>query len=607
MVIIEEVFNTMATISEITQGASYRGDPALGSGLGVGVTLDTSPIQRLATFTYYRDRDLWEKKNADDKLAAQQIASLAAYDTSSPLKPYSEDLKKELSDIQTFVRENPDALVYSRNPDKFQELNERMNRFNNKRKGATANDALYNAAKAKIELIPNKQDRDAQLEILDLNVKGLFKNGLADAYEQQIQLSPELKPKDYVIPEIPLTDDYTITRNPNDIQITGLKFIDVSRLQPLADAVYFGLGQGLDETTAEFKALSEDEKKRARLEARVTDKTRANLDSIASSVNGLIQQSKAGNPDLKVMDIPDNVLAKNSSVGGVISLAKDFNATMDKINAAAGKQYPYINLDDGATPQELILLQTYGKNKEAFLSELKPQIVETNDAIELENIRGDNARGWAGLQWDKDKFKLQTQGTENVKNGATIFADRLYKELMDLSKGTGQISPDQARQLTVEQKKYLGLDTPTFDEQSQKTVTGLKPLEVKKDDLIVLDNGKITILSEAKLDKVSNKWVGKFDNNRSTTISNIATNRLNEQLKMAGAKELNSYIPLDEGNIEVQSTTTGGGTTVSGSTSKSGGNNKTFNVVNPQTGKVVMSGVSKDQADKAAAKGYTIQ
>lgn len=372
----------MATIGQIAQGASYTGNAALGGEIDFGITLDPNPIQRLATFTYYAERDKWEKKNADDALAAKQIASLAAYDTSSPLKPYSEDLKKELSDIQTFVRENPDALVYSRNPDKFQELNERMNRFNNKRKGATANDALYNAAKAKIELIPNKQDRDAQLELLDLNVKGLFKNGLADAYEQQIQLSPELKPQDYKIPDIPLTEDFTITKNPNDIEITGLKFIDVSRLQPMADAVYFGLGQGLDESTPEFKALSEDEKKRARVEARVTGRTRATLDNIATSVNSLIEQSKAGNPDLKVMDIPDNVLAKNSSIGGVISLAKDFNATMDKINAAAGKTYPHINLDDGATPQELILLQTYGNNKDAFLTEIKPTVQQTDNAIQ---------------------------------------------------------------------------------------------------------------------------------------------------------------------------------------------------------------------------------
>lgn len=551
----------MATIGQIAQGASYTGNAALGGEIDFGITLDPNPIQRLATFTYYAERDKWEKKNADDALAAKQIASLAAYDTSSPLKPYSEDLKKELSDIQTFVRENPDALVYSRNPDKFQELNERMNRFNNKRKGATANDALYNAAKAKIELIPNKQDRDAQLELLDLNVKGLFKNGLADAYEQQIQLSPELKPQDYKIPDIPLTEDFTITKNPNDIEITGLKYIDVSRLQPMADAVYFGLGQGLDESTPEFKALSEDEKKRARVEARVTGRTRATLDSIATSVNSLIEQSKAGNPDLKVMDIPDNVLAKNSSIGGVISLAKDFNATMDKINAVAGKTYPHINLDDGATPQELILLQTYGNNKDAFLSELKPQIVETDNAIQLENIRGDNARGWAGLNWDKEKFKLQTQGTENVKNGATIFADRIYKELMDLSGGTGQITPSQQRQLTVEQKKYLGLDSPVYDEKTDKTVTGLKPISLTGKELIVLDAGKISILNDAKLDAGTNKWVGKFDNTKSTTISNIATNRLNEQLKNAGAKELNTYIPLDEGNIEVQSTTTGGGTT----------------------------------------------
>lgn len=402
----------MATIQEITSGSNYTGSAQLGGALGVGVTLDTSPLQRLATFAYYRGKGLWEKQNADDKLAAQQIASISAYDINSPLKPYSDDLKKELGDIQEFVRNNPDALVYSRSPEKFQELNERMNRFNNKRKGATVNDTLYNAAKAKIELIPNKQDRDAQMELLKLNVDGLFEGGLDNAYQQQMQLSPQLKPQDYVIPDIPLTEDYTITRNPNDIETTGLKYIDVSRLKPLADAVYFGLAKTLDETTPEFKALPESEKKRARIEASITDRTRANLDKVAASVNGLIQQVKASNPDLKVMDIPNEMLAQDSSIAGVISLSKEYNETMDKINSRTGNKYAHINLDDGATPTELIQLQTFYKNKEAFLSEIKPTVQQTDNAIQ----------GRSQTEQERHNRALEAIGWKNAEDDGSVEA-----------------------------------------------------------------------------------------------------------------------------------------------------------------------------------------
>jgi hypothetical protein len=556
----------MATIGQISQAAGYQGNAALGGSIDFGVTIDPSPIQRLATFTYYRDRDLWEKQNADDKLAAQQIANISAYDISSPLKPYSDDLKKELGDIQEFVRNNPDALVYSRSPEKFQELNERMNRFNNKRKGATVNDTLYNATKSKIELIPNKQDRDAQLELLDLNVSDLFKEGLDNAYQQQIKMSPDLKPQDYVIPDIPLTEDFTITRNPNDTEITGLKFIDVSRLKPMADAVYFGLGQPLNENTPEFKSLPEEEKKRARLEASITGRTRTNLDNIAASVNGLVQQVKAGNPDLKVMDIPDQVLSQNSSIGGVISLSKEYNATMDKINARTGNKYPHINLDDGATPQELIELQTFGKNKEAFLSEIKPTVQQTDNLIQgaqlAETIRHNKAsenlnRGQ--LKLEQDKWKSTMTGGETVKNGAMERAKRIYNDLKKIADPSGVISPEKLRRLNTEQLKYLGMESlvegkPVFS-----------PLALGEEDVIQLIDGEIRIHKEAK--KLSDgRYAGDLERTKTTNIFNVATNILNEQLKNAGAKELNAYLPIDLATGGVSENTTGGSTSASGGT-----------------------------------------
>lgn len=563
----------MATINDITNAASYRGDAALGGGLAISAVIDPSPLQRLATFTYYRDRDLWNKKNQDDKLAADKIAAISAYDINSPLKPFSDDLKKELGEIQAFIRENPDALVYSRNPEKFQELSERINTFSNKRKGATANDTLYNAQKAKIDSIPNRQDREAQLELLDLNVSDLFKEGLDNAYNQQIKLSPDLKPQDYVIPDIPLTEDFTITRNPNDTQITGLKFIDVTRLKPMADAVYFGLDRPLNENTPEFKSLSEDQKKRARLEAKITGRTRANLDNIASSVNGLIQQFKSSNPDLKVMDIPEESLAQDSSVGGVIRLAKEYNGTMDKINAATGNKYAHINLDDGATPQELIQLQTFGKNKEAFLSEIKPTVQQTDNAIQRailgETIRHNKATenlNAGELKLQQDKWKATMTGGETVKNGAMERAKRIYNDLKKLADNQGVIHPDKLRRLNVEQLKYLGTETVETSEQGVPR-TIFKPLDLSGNPKVIqLVDGEIRILDNAELNEPKTHYRGQFDRTKSTNVFNVATNILNEELKNAGAKELNSYMAIDLGIGGVTTNTSGGGTSVSGAT-----------------------------------------
>lgn len=414
----------MASIGEITQAASYRGDQNLGGGLAVGVTLDTSPLQRLATFTFYKDRDMWEKKNADNKLAADKIATIAAFDISSPLKPYTEDLKKGLNELKTFIRENPNALQFDKDPKLYQELVDRYGALQIKRKNATANDTLYNAAKAKIELIPNKADRDAQLELLELNTKDLFSGGIDDAYNKQLMASPELKQQDYNIPVVAMTEDFTITRLPNDTEITGVKFADIPRLKAQARAVYFGLGKELNEDDPTFKNLSEDGKKRARIENSVTARTRTSLDSVAASVNGMVQQFKAtqGDPNLKVTDIPEQTISGNPTIGGVITLSKEYNNTIDKINAKTGQTNLHINLDDGVTGEELIELQTFGANKETFFTELKPTVQQTDNAIQL---RGQNLdllsdREGRGLQERLARAKDGGETTTSILEGNAL-------------------------------------------------------------------------------------------------------------------------------------------------------------------------------------------
>lgn len=570
----------MATIGQISQAAGYQGNAALGGEIDAGITIDPSPIQRLATFTYYRDRDLWEKKNADDKLAAQQIANLAAFDISSPLKPYYEDLKTELSDIQTFVRENPDALVYSRNPDKFRELNERINRFATKRKGATANDVLYNAAKSNINKIPDPRERDIKLRELDLKVDKLFENGLEPAYNNQLESSPEIKKSDFEIPVAGQTTRSFIMQLPNSDITTDVTYTDLDDLRAKSEILAAGGGEQIDTNADWFKRLSPEQQKLELEKNSLTSTKRAKLQELSVGFSTALEQWKQANPniDLTTVDVstlPNGILEDN------IRSVKTVNDQIDQLNALvlegqikdpAGRvrtqPYAKINFEDGLSEAEIIMMKSIQESKTPLLSKVDKKIQQTDNAIQLENIRADNARAWAGLNWDKEKFRLQTQGTEEVKNGATVFADRIYKELMNLSGGTGQITPSQQRQLTVEQRKYLGFDVS--EESDGKVVNKLKPIDLSGKELIVLDSGKISVLNDAKLDKTTNKWVGKFDNTKSTTISNIATNRLNEQLQKSGSKELNSYIPLDEGNIETQSTTTGGGTTVFGSTSVGG-------------------------------------
>jgi len=70
----------MPEISDITTGASYRGDAALGGGSFGSFEINTQPIQQLAQYTYLYNRQLFEQrqKDADEKIA--KLAELTAYD-----------------------------------------------------------------------------------------------------------------------------------------------------------------------------------------------------------------------------------------------------------------------------------------------------------------------------------------------------------------------------------------------------------------------------------------------------------------------------------------------------------------------------------------------
>jgi len=73
----------MATINEITNAASYRGDAALGGAGEIGLNIDWRPMQQLAQYTFMYNRSEYEQrqKDADEKI--DELAKLTAYDAAT--------------------------------------------------------------------------------------------------------------------------------------------------------------------------------------------------------------------------------------------------------------------------------------------------------------------------------------------------------------------------------------------------------------------------------------------------------------------------------------------------------------------------------------------
>jgi hypothetical protein len=92
---------------------------------------------------------------------------------------------------------------------------------------------------------------------------------------------------------------------------------------------------------------------------------------------------------------------------------------------------------------------------------------------------------------------------------------------------------------------------------------------------------------------------GEFDPGRTTTLRNIATNRLNDENEKSGSKERNAYEPVDTGAGGPSISTSGGGTSASGTSTK--------NLRFKDNSVIPMSALTPEQIQAAKASGAVEQ
>lgn len=448
----------MATIGEITQAASYRGDPNLGGYSGIGVTLDVSPLQRLANFTYYRDKDLWEQKQKDDAVAAKNISNIAAFDITTPLPQFSDALKTQLSDIQTFIRENPDALVYSRNPKKYQELNEKINKFSQFRTTATASDAVFNKRKTDIDKETGAKRAVMQKE-LDMDINEYLSGGVEAAIGKTLKTAPDLKIEDSQIPLAKITEYTVIDEGPNKDIKNKFKFVNLDQLRAESELLAAGaMAAAIDENAPWFKALSPERQQLEREKKSITSEQRQRIKKLSVDFNGLLKIYKEANPDIKLSDV------KGDSTGDTlldnIKWANAINMQIDQLNTliAGGtlkdptgriitKQYEKINLEDGLSEAEIIMMNGI-QNAKTPLWSLDKEITQTDNSIQAQKLSQDalqdkrqNALGWFNANTARTNATRTTgTGTPEIKTSGNAFDEIGGTEQIDIVeiKGTGK-------------------------------------------------------------------------------------------------------------------------------------------------------------------------
>lgn len=422
----------MATVNEITSAAGYTGSAQLGGGLGIGVTLDVTPMQRLANFTYYRDRDVWELKQKQDAEAAKAIANIAAFDIASPLTPYSNSLKSQLEDIQTFVRDNPDALVYSRNPKKFTLLNEKINKFSTLRQSATASDAVFNARKAAIDKEPDARKREVLRKELDLDVADHFKPGIDKTIGVTLKSAPELKLEEFQLPTPKITEYTVLDEAPDGTIRNKFKFQNLTQLKADSELLAAGLGS-IDEDAPWFKALSPERKVIEREKRGITAEQRQKIKKLSTDFNNLLTMYKQANPNVNLATITG--ASTGDTLLDNVKWANSINDQIDQLNAlikggtlkdptgrVITEQFEKFNLEDGLSEAEILMMQGIQKSATPLWS-LDKEVVSNDNAIQRKKIQLDEAQSKRanGLGWfnaETDRLRL---GMKKDANGNWIF------------------------------------------------------------------------------------------------------------------------------------------------------------------------------------------
>lgn len=557
----------MATITDIVAEQSQKGDVNLGGGTSGVLQIDLQPVQELARFTMFRNKVLFDQRQKDIDAKIGELAEFTALDLNGTRGKDRDYLLGKWDEVQKaseeYARYTPTnqrdkvekKLEYDK---KLAQLKFDINSANKRALG-------YGLRLNKI----NQSEEDAETKTAKL--KDL--NSLFDTTD--------------IITPIPAEENYSIEiaeiGNPiystNEVTNLGANGGVTSTYKLFApkenNLAAFGDVQGL--TIEPLPANASDYEKRE-YEAKQRAYKKGGhtlLPDAAINYNTVINDPKYqtnGQLDFSKLNADNPVLA------AVAKTAMDWNkyATVRKAQMERGEFYDkngiklatlynpddYFQLDvTNLTGQNLAFLERF---KKAVPDGKQEKYFQTDNAIQQQNADTNRMK----LNLDGEEFKLKEKqwnasqtGGETVKNGAMEFAKNIYGQLEKIADEKGFISPDQVRNMTNEQLKYLGITTPTT-----QGVMSLNALKIPKGAALVLRGNEIKVLNNAKFSKEKGYWEGKYDNTLSTTITNVATNRLNEELKNAGSKEVNTYLPLDlqdgttvsENNTQTTQSSSGG-------------------------------------------------
>lgn len=587
----------MANISEITQGASYQGNPALGGGFGVGVTIDATPLDKLAAFTFQKDSMLYEQKQKDDVKAAAEIADTLNLDITNTLPQYQDDLKAKMIDLQEFYRKNPNSVVYGRDPKGFQEAKEKKRILTTALKNAKATDLAYQLKKTNIDTLPDGAEKEMKKAFLEMSLEEHFNEGVDKSYSKVLKTDPTITPESYKIPEIPSSEISEITILPNQFVTTETKYRNPSAYYTLGNVALLNTDyKKIDTESEDFKNLTEKQKIAKIRESEFKYANRQALQNqsneLANVLNQMQKRFGEENPDANFELTKENIANYSTSktVTDLLNSFIEFNEKSKEIKTLTttnnGGKDPTgkvvdpnlingMGIDELITPAGIVALKKFAADGNTFLIKQGKTINESNEQIKKETLKEtirsnkvDEGLKKRAQDIGNNQFmlKFNKENEDNPKNQITPTdysiksANDIYQRILNngsldniteseagLLSGLGKWDKDQNRFIPSETWQSASVTT-----KNVKDANGNETKQLYINDKLVYENDIADNIKESILKQSSGKESLGYNPNKTNTSNASGTNVKEKKNFWDGIRKGNSNKPSSGGTSDAE-------------------------------------------------------
>lgn len=367
----------MASVQEVLAINSRPGDSIKGGGQTFGITIDASPFQRLAEYTYLDNVEKTKVKAAKDKEVATEMGKAMSLNINTTNKEIYDELDKQKQEILYLVKNNKDIFDYNKNPEANKKWQELYGQFVANREKATAFDLLNNSATTEIAKITDPNEQKAARQTLENNRKIALSGGAGTFFKTGTQLEPvitKFDKSDFAIPTAGELKYQTFKEGGNSNKTTLVEVGDFNGLLAQSNQAWLGLQQ--DDYKPEENPNNDPVIAARNRNAQIASEQKKTKlgkysEETLKTTNNLIREYNKAYADWKAAGSQGREPEKPSIISSVEAVNRNIlvaSIEMQKQSARGGKPavpaFKTIDLSDELSGPELVYLEAASKIKD---------------------------------------------------------------------------------------------------------------------------------------------------------------------------------------------------------------------------------------------------